>query len=310
MDRFEAMALLIETVEHGSMSAAGRKLGMPVATLSRKLAELEAHLGVRLLTRSTRRLELTEPGVKFLAAARQILEQVGEAEREATGEYLLPRGQLVLTAPLSFGRMHVLPLVNAFLAANPEISVRLVLSDFQIDLVGEHIDLAFRIGELHDSQLVARRVGQVRWVVVGSPDFLAAHGVPRKPEDVATKPCVGVDYMQLASLWRFRDGGNGAERTVAVRPRLAVSTGHGAVDAAAAGMGLTQTVLYEAADALAQGQLRIVLREFEARPLPLSIVYTGRGRMPLKTRSFLDFAAPRLTAAMAALDTIAAAAGG
>jgi DNA-binding transcriptional LysR family regulator len=291
------------------MSAAGRKLGMPVATLSRKLAELEAHLGVRLLTRSTRRLELTEAGSVYLAASRRILDLVGDAEREAVGEYVLPRGELVLTAPLSFGRLHVLPIVTAFLASNPEITIRLGLSDHQIDLVGEHVDLAFRIGELDDSQLVARRVGDIRWVVVGSPDYLAARGVPQKPEDVFHMPCVGVDYMQLAAWWRFRDDAGKGDRIQAVRPRLSVTTAHGAIDAAAAGVGLTQTVLYEAAPAIAAGQLRIVLSAFEARPLPLSIVHSERGRMPLKTRSFLDFAVPRLVADLAALDDLAATAG-
>jgi len=309
MDRLEAMSLLIETSECGSMSAAGRKLGMPVATLSRKLAELEAHLGVRLLTRSTRRLELTEAGSVYLAASRRILDLVGDAEREAVGEYVLPRGELVLTAPLSFGRLHVLPIVTAFLASNPEITIRLGLSDHQIDLVGEHVDLAFRIGELDDSQLVARRVGDVRWVVVGSPDYLTAQGVPQRPEDVFHMPCVGVDYMQLAAWWRFRDDAGKGDRIQAVRPRLSVTTAHGAIDAAAAGVGLTQTVLYEAAPAIAAGQLRIVLSAFEARPLPLSIVHSERGRMPLKTRSFLDFAVPRLVADLAALDDLAATAG-
>ncbi|OAN63565.1 LysR family transcriptional regulator [Sphingomonas sp. TDK1] len=305
MDRLEAMALLVATVECGSMSAAGRKLAVPVATLSRKLSELEAHLGVRLLTRSTRRLELTEAGAAYLAASRRILEEVAEAEREATGEYLQPRGELVLTSPLSFGRLHVLPIVNAFLSENPEISVRLGLSDQQMDLMGEHIDLAFRIGNLADSQLVGRRIGDIRWVVVGAPDFLAAHGTPSVPAEAAALPCVGVDYMHLASSWRFRDLETGAEHLQPVRPRLAVSTAHAAIDAAAAGMGLTQTVLYEAAPAIAAGKLKIVLPAYEARPLPLSIVYPGRGRMPLKTRSFLDFAAPTLAAEMQRLDAIA-----
>jgi DNA-binding transcriptional LysR family regulator len=305
MDRLEAMSLLVATVESGSMSAAGRKLAVPVATLSRKLSELEAQLGVRLLTRSTRRLELTEAGAAYLVAARRILEDVAEAEREATGEYLQPRGELVLTAPLSFGRLHVLPIVNAFLTVHPEISIRLGLSDQQIDLFGEHIDLAFRIGNLADSQLVGRRVGDIRWVVVASPEFLARHGAPRMPPDVAGLPCVGVDYMHLASSWRFSDPHTGSERLQAVRPRLAVSTAHAAIDAAVAGMGLTQTVLYEAAPAIAAGQLKIVLQEHEAQPLPLSIVYPSRGRIPLKTRSFLDFAAPKLGEEMQRLDALA-----
>lgn len=302
MDRLEAMSLLIDTVECGSMSAAGRKLGMPVPTLSRKLSDLENHLGVRLLTRSTRKLELTEAGTAYLASSRRILEQVGEAERQATGEYLVPRGELLLTAPLSFGRRHVLPVVNDFLAQHPDITVRLSLSDERADLIGQHVDLAVRIGALTDSQLVARRVGAMPWVIVASPEFLAAHGEPRTPDDLAGTHCVGVDFINLATWWRFRVPGASTDHNVPVRCRLAVSNGEGAVDAAAAGVGLSQTLLYQAAPAIADGRLRVVLRDYEAAPLPVSIVYTGRGRMPLKTRSFLDFAAPRLKRSIDLLD--------
>jgi DNA-binding transcriptional LysR family regulator len=302
MDRFEAMGLLIETVEAGSMSAAGRKLGVPLPTLSRKLADLEEHLGVRLLIRSTRRLELTEEGATYLAASRRILEEVGEAERQAGGEYVTPRGTLLVTAPVSFGRRHVLPIIGDYLAEHPEVSVRLNLSDQHLDLVGDHVDLAVRIGVLPDSQLVARRIGDMRWVIVGSPALLDVHGVPAQPQDLQRWPCVGVDNIQLASWWRFRKPGDRSDHTVAVRPRFAVNSGEGAVDGAVAGMGLTQTMLYQAAPAIADGRLRIVLADWEAAPLPLSIVYTGQGRMPMKTRSLLDFASPRLAADLVRLD--------
>jgi DNA-binding transcriptional LysR family regulator len=302
MDRFEAMGLLIETVEAGSMSAAGRKLGVPLPTLSRKLADLEEHLGVRLLIRSTRRLELTEEGATYLAASRRILEEVGEAERQAGGEYVTPRGTLLVTAPVSFGRRHVLPIIGDYLAEHPDVSVRLNLSDQHLDLVGDHVDLAVRIGVLPDSQLVARRIGDMRWVIVGSPALLDVHGVPAQPQDLQRWPCVGVDNIQLASWWRFRNPGDRSDHTVAVRPRFAVNSGEGAVDGAVAGMGLTQTMLYQAAPAIADGRLRIVLADWEAAPLPLSIVYTGQGRMPMKTRSLLDFASPRLAADLVRLD--------
>jgi DNA-binding transcriptional LysR family regulator len=305
MDRFEAMGLLIETVEQGSMSAAGRKLGVPLPTLSRKLADLEEHLGVRLLIRSTRRLELTEAGVSYLEASRRILEEVGEAERRAGGEYVTPRGTVLVAAPQSFGRRHVLPIVGDYLADHPEVSVRLNLSDQHLDLVGDRVDIAVRIGVLPDSQLMAKRVGDMRWVVVGSPAFLTAHGEPERPQDLERWPCVGVDNIQLASWWRFRKPGDRNDHVVAVRPRLAVNSGEGAVDGAVAGLGLTQTMLYQAAPALEAGRLRIVLREWEAAPLPLSIVYTGQGRMPMKTRSLLDFASPRLAADLDRLDDLA-----
>jgi DNA-binding transcriptional LysR family regulator len=301
MDRLEAMAILIETIERGSLSAAGRKLGMPVPTLSRKISELEAHLGTRLLHRTTRRIELTDAGAAYLVSARQILEQVGEAEREAASEYIAPKGELVITAAISFGRKHVLPLINAFLAQHPEISIRLGLSDQRLDLVGEHVDLAVRIGDLSDSGMVATRAGELRWVVVGSPDLLAAHGTPRTPEEVSAYPCVGIEPLGLADAWLFRNNGHGPEYKVPVRCRLAVTNGDAAVDAAIAGAGLSQCPLYQAADALASGALRAVLTGFERSPVPVSILYTGRGRIPLKSRSFLDFAAPRLPQALASL---------
>jgi DNA-binding transcriptional LysR family regulator len=305
MDRLEAMTLLIETVESGSMSAAGRKLGIPLPTLSRKLADLEDHLGARLLVRSTRRLELTEVGASYLVASRRILEEVSQAERQAAGEYLLPRGSLLIAAPASFGRRHVLPIITDFLGDHPDISVRLALSDQHLDLIGEHVDLAVRIGKLPDSELLAKRIGDMRWVVVASPEVVAAYGEPSTPEDLNHLPCVGVDNIQLASFWRFREPGTGRDHLLPVRPRLAVNAGEGAIDGAVAGLGATQTMLYQAAPAIAAGKLKILLPEWEAAPLPLSLIYTGGGKIPFKTRSFLDFAAPRLAADLARLDRMA-----
>jgi DNA-binding transcriptional LysR family regulator len=294
MDRLEAMAILIDTVECGSMSAAGRKLKMPVTTLSRKLSDLEDHLGTRLLTRSTRRLELTDAGAAYVKACRRILEDVGEAEREASGEYLAPRGELVVTASLAFGRRHVLPIVNEFLELHPHVTVRLGLSDQRLDLVSEHVDLAVRIGRLPDSNLVARRIADIRWAVVASPEFLATHGVPRSPEDLQEVPCVGVDFLNLDTTWCFRRRGEAADYRVPIHSRLSVSMTEAAVDAAIAGVGLAQVLRYQAADALSAGTLRTVLDDYEPQAAPLSILYLGGGRMPLKTRSFLDFVALRL----------------
>ena len=185
MDRLEAMSILVAVVETGSLSAAGRRLGVPLPTVSRKLSELEAHLNARLLIRSTRKLALTDAGAEYLEACRRILEQVGDAERAASGEFSVPRGELVVTAPIVFGRLHVLPVVNAFLARFPEIDVRLVLSDRNLHLIDDHIDVAVRIGALADSNMVATRVGSVRSVVCGSPRVLRR---PWRAED----PCRSV----------------------------------------------------------------------------------------------------------------------
>jgi len=159
MNRLESMSVLLTVVEAGSLSAAGRKLGMPLATVSRKLSELETHLKARLLTRSTRQLSLTDAGRAYVAACKRILEDLNEAERAASGEYSAPRGDLVVTAPIVFGRLHVLPVTAGFLKAYPEVDVRLVLGDRIINLLENHVDLAVRIGELPDSSLSATRVG-------------------------------------------------------------------------------------------------------------------------------------------------------
>ena len=185
MDRLEAMSLLVAVAEAGSLSAASRKLGVPLPTVSRKISDLEAHLNTRLLTRSTRKLALTDSGAAYVAAARRILDEVSEAERAASGEHAAPRGDLVITAPVVFGRLHVLPVIAEFLAQWPEINVRLVLADRNLHLIDDHIDIAVRIGALADSALVATQVGAVRSVVCGSPAYFAAHGVPKRPEDLA-----------------------------------------------------------------------------------------------------------------------------
>ena len=186
MDRLEAMSLLVTVAESGSLSAASRKLGVPLPTVSRKISELEAHLSTRLLIRSTRRLALTDAGAAYVAAAKRILDEVGEAERAASGEHAAPRGDLVITAPVVFGRLHVLPVIAEFLARWPEIDVRLVLSDRNLHLIDDRVDIAVRIGALADSALVSTRVGAVRRVVCGSPAYFAAHGVPKRPEDLST----------------------------------------------------------------------------------------------------------------------------
>jgi DNA-binding transcriptional LysR family regulator len=166
VDRLEAMGVLLSVVEKGSFSAASRALSMPLATLSRKVSELESHLGAKLLVRTTRKVALTEAGAAYAASARRVLEMIDETERIAAGEFLAPRGELVLTAPVLFGRLHLLPVVADFLALYPEINVRLVLADRNIDLIEEHVDMAARIGSLPESSMIATRIGSMRTVVV------------------------------------------------------------------------------------------------------------------------------------------------
>lgn len=303
MDRLEAMSILVAVSEAGSLSAAGRRLDIPLPTVSRKVTELEAHLNARLLIRSTRQLTLTDAGTAYVSACKRILEQVGDAERAAAGEYSAPRGDLVVTAPIVFGRLHVLPAVDEFLAAFPEINVRLTLSDRNVHLIDDHVDLAVRIGALADSTMVATRLGTVRRVVCASPDYLASHGIPKTPDDLSALSCVTFDGLTSSTAWSFGSPASGPQRVVSVRSRLAVNTAEAAIDAAIAGVGVTRVLSYQVFAAVAEGKLQIVLADYEPEPLPISLVHIGQGLLPLKTRAFLDFVGPRIRerAAKAAL---------
>jgi DNA-binding transcriptional LysR family regulator len=294
MDRLEAMAILLRVVEKQSFSAASRELGVPLATVSRKVSELETHIGTKLLVRTTRKVALTDAGATYVAAAKRILEEIDETERVTAGEFHAPRGELVLTAPVLFGRLHILPLVADFLAAYPEIDVRLLLSDRNMHLIEDHIDMAVRIGPLPDSSMIATRVGSMRTVVCVSPKLTAAHGTPKKPEDIAALPCVSFDFLSPALAWSFRVKDAGYTIDVPIRPRLSVSTAEAAVWAAAKGVGATRVLHYQCADAVRDGSLRIVLADFEVAPLPVHLLHAARGELPSKMRVFLDFAAGRL----------------
>src|ERR1700744_346721 len=288
------MAALVAAVEAGSLSAAGRKLDMPLSTISRKISELENHLGTRLLVRNTRSLTLTENGSAYIAACRRILDDVTDAERKVAGEYLTPRGDLVLTAPLSFGRLHVLPIVNAFLSQYPDINIKLVLTDRNIHLVDDMIDIALRIGDLPDSSMMATKVGALSRVTCASPEFLAAQGVPKVPADGSTMPCITMSILAGGPKWIFTMPNEKREVAVPIRCRLEVNSADAAVQAAIAGVGVVQLLSYQAAEAVAAGKLRVVLRKFERTSIPVNLVHAGQSLLPIKTRVFLEYAAPRL----------------
>jgi DNA-binding transcriptional LysR family regulator len=294
VDRFEAMSILVTVSETGSLSAAGRALKMPLATLSRKISDLEILLGTKLLIRTTRKLTLTDAGVTYVAAARRILEQVDDAEREAAGEFTTPKGDLVITAPILFGRLHVLPVVADFLALFPEINVRLVMADRNVDLIDAHIDMAVRIGKLPDSSMVATQVGLMRTVVCASPSLLGGHGVPRAPDDLLKLPCVTVDTPLPSPGWRFKAPGSAATFELSVVPRLSVTTAEAAAQAAILSVGATRLLHYQVSESVEADALRIILAGFEPDAAPVNLVHVSRGQMPLKMRRFLDFAAPRL----------------
>jgi DNA-binding transcriptional LysR family regulator len=292
MDRLEAMSVLVCAADKGSLSAAARTLHMPLPTVSRKVAELEAHLKTVLVIRSRTGLQLTEAGLAFVAASRSILEDMTQAEQAASGEYRSPTGQLVVAAPIVFGRLHVLPVITDFLAAYPRVDVRLVQSDRLAHLVDDQIDCAIRIGELPDSGMTAMRLGTVRRMVCASPAYLKKHPPLRKPRDIAIHDCVTAEALGLAESWTF---GHGKDQTaIDVRSRLVVNTSEAAIDAAMGGAGLTRALSYQIAEPLRRGALKIVLAGFEPRPWPVHLIRKPQSRLPLKLRAFMDYAAPRL----------------
>ncbi|WP_294329027.1 LysR family transcriptional regulator [uncultured Sphingomonas sp.] len=288
MDRFEAMRTLVAAVDGGSLSAASRQLGVPLPTVSRRVSDLEAHLRTQLVVRTSRKLLLTDAGRSYLDSCRQILDDLDDAERLAAGEYRMPRGQLVVTAPVIFGQLHVEPVVLAFLRAYPDIAVRLTLADYFIDLVEHRIDLAVRIGPLPDSGLIATRLGTVDWITCASPAYLAARGIPDTPGDLAQHDCIAFERLQAGSSWAF--GGQQVDTPC----RFSVNTAAGAIDAALAGAGIVRVLSYQVASAIAEGRLVRVLEPFVSAPQPIHLLYTAQPAMPLKLRAFLDFATSRL----------------
>lgn len=289
--------MLQAVIQAGSFSAAARQLGTPLATVSRKISDLEAHLKARLLNRSSRRLTLTDAGRDYVSAVSRILELVGEAERAASGEYSAPKGDLAITAPIVFGKLHVLPVIVEFLAIHPDINVRLVQADRIANLLEDRIDLALRIGRLPDSSLVATRLGAIGRVACASPGYFAARGKPREPEELGAHDCITFEGLASPAVWNFVKAK--AELPVAIRSRLAVNTAEAAIAAAEAGAGVTRVLSYQIAEAISAGRLVTALEQYEPPPWPVNLVHAGQGPLPVKLRAFLDFAAPRLRARLA-----------
>ncbi len=296
MDRFSALRTLVAAVDGGSLSAASRRLRTPLPTVSRRISDLEAHLGTQLLLRTPRKLILTDAGAAFVPAARRILAALDEAEREASGEYREPVGELLVTAPIAFGRIHILPVVLEFLQAFPGIDVRLAMSDAVVDMIDNHVDVAVRLGRLPDSSLIAQRVGEVRWITVASPAYLAAHGTPEMPTDLAGHDCLAFEGLTPSRSWAFK--GDSDSDPLTIRPRLGVNTADALVEAASAGLGVARMTSYQAASALRDGRLVEILKPFVGDPIAVHLVHAPAMLLPLKLRAFLDFVAPQLKAAL------------
>jgi DNA-binding transcriptional LysR family regulator len=298
MDRFEAMSTLLAVVDSGSFSAASRQLKRPLTTVSRKVADLEKLLNAQLLTRTGRKLVLTDAGRVFVASSRRILDDLREAERSAAGEFQELKGELVITAPNTLGRMVLVPIVADFLRAHPHLNVKLALADRYSNLVDEHIDLAVRIGHLPDSDLIASHVGATRRVFCASPDYLSERGIPQHPDELRGHHCVTIGGLFSPEEWPFRIVG--ADKLVTVQSRLVAGTVDAALTAASAGVGIVGGLGYFVAPYLRAGAVNLVLERFEPPALPINLVYVAGRFLPQRLRAFCDFAAPRLRKALAA----------
>ena len=289
MDRVEDIEVFVEVAGQGSFTAAARRLNRSPTAVTRAVADLEARLGVRLLNRTTRAVSLTDVGERFLGGARRVLSDLAEIEQAAAGQGIAPRGELSVTAPMLFGRLHVLPLVNEFLRAHPDVTVRLLLLDRPVDLVEERLDAAIRIGPLADSSAIATRLGAMRRIVVASPDYLTRRGRPEHPDDVAAHDVVVFGGLG-GGRWDFGPGGSAVRFT----PRLTVTTAEAAIDAVEAGLGLTRVLGYQAVDALRAGRVVQVLAAYGSDETPVHLLYPGGAHPPPKLRAFIDSAVPKL----------------
>jgi len=304
MDRLDAMTAFALTVDTGSLSAAARKLGRSPASITRAVASLEQHLGVQLLRRTTRSVSLTEAGERYLGVCRRVLAELAEAEQSAHGELGAPRGTLTVTAPTSFGARHVRPVVDAYLAAYPEVAVRLLLLDRVVNLVDEGIDAAVRIAFMGDSSLLARKVGEVHRVVCASPAYLASRAPPREPSDLASHVCISFSAVTPSDTWTFGAGpsgkalSRGAPRHVKVRPVLTVNSAEAAIGSVVDGLGITCALSYQVASELQEGRLVRLLEDHEPEPLPVHLVYPAGSVVAAKVRAFVDLAVPRLRDAL------------
>ena len=292
MDRLHLMSVFVAVAEEEGFAAAARRLRLSPPAVTRAVAALEEHLGIKLLNRTTRFVRTTEAGQRYLEDARRILADIAAADEAAVGINATPSGELTVTAPVLFGRRFVLPGVVDYLQRYPQTQVSAVFLDRVVNLLEEGFDVGIRIGELPDSSMRALRVGSVRTVLVGSPEYLEKHGTPQRPEDIQQHTIIGIALDGASSVWRFKE--NGETRPIRVQPRLTLISNDAAVIACRQGFGLARLLSYQVAPEIAVGSLKLLLEDYEPAPNPVHILHR-EGRLPsAKVRSFVDLMAERL----------------
>lgn len=299
MDRLHELEVFVAVAEAGSFAKAGTRLRLSPPAVTRAISALEERLGARVFNRTTRSLTITDVGQRFLENARRILSDLDAAEKEAVGETAVPNGHLTVTASVTFGRTALGPVVCAFLNKHPRVTVSVLLLDRIANLVEEGIDVAVRIGPLPDSNLIGKKIGTVRRILVASPDYLRRRGTPKTPADLRLHSLIAFTGLMPNREWRFLDGEKG--HSISFAPRLEINDAAMSIAAAEMGEGITIALSYMVADKIRDGQLAPVLEEFTPSPAPVNIVYPQSRLVSPKLRAFVDFAAPRLRATLDSL---------
>lgn len=287
MDRFHEMQVFLAVAEEEGFAAAARRLKTSPPSVTRAIAAMEQRIGTQLLARTTRSLHLTEAGQRYLEDCRRILAELEEAEEAAAGSYSIPGGHLTVTAPVLFGELYVAPVLGEYLDQFPLVNISALLVDRVVNMADEGVDVAVRIGHLHEPGQQAIKVGEVRRVVCASPAYLDQHGRPQRPEQLREARIVTSSSSQLVSEWTFVDAGRPLK--IAIEPRLIVTANNAAINLARLGWGMTRVLSYQVAAAVVAGELELVLEAFEPAPLPIHVVFQQNGRIPAKVNTFVDF---------------------
>lgn len=294
IDRFYLMTVFVAVAEAQGFAAAGRRLSMSPPAVTRAVAALEDHLGVRLLTRTTRTVRVTEAGARYLTDAQRIIADLDEADAAAAGNNTTPRGQLHVTAPVLFGKHYVMPVITAYQQEHELTTVTAMFVDRVVNLIDEGMDVGIRIGPLPDSSLRAIPVGRVRRVLVAAPDYLDRQGIPTTPADLTSHTTIAATRVSAGAEWTF--GAGDAKTAVRVTPRLQVNTNDGAMAAAIQGFGITRLLSYQVAGEVAAGTLKVLLSNFEEAAMPIHVVHREGRHGSAKVRSFVDLAVASLRA--------------
>ncbi|MBP7081211.1 MAG: LysR family transcriptional regulator [Rhodocyclaceae bacterium] len=294
MDKLQQMKIFVAVVDCNGFAGAARKLKISPPVVTRAINELESELDVRLLTRTTRVVLVTEPGMRYVEDCRRILTELSEADQSVSGMHGAPRGRLSLTAPVLFGALFVTPVVAEYLKRYPEVSASCFFLDRLVNMMDEGMDVAVRIGDLPDSSMQAIRVGQVRRVICASPAYLKRRGTPKSPQDLLKHDVINASAVTASSEWKFAD--KGRSYGVKLSPRLTTTTNDSAIAAAMSGIGLTRLMSYQVADSVSKGELKIVLSDHESPPLPIHVLHREGRHASNRVRSFLDLAIERLRA--------------